>query len=295
MKPPKTTSQDLGAGKMKKSRRGNISFPLTPETKAVHALLAELPPLPVPPTVRECATQGLSPYGFPPSRKSMSPMHTRELIERYPGLYHHADDKPVSSSAPFARFGFECGDGWHRLIDQLSSKLVADPNLVVGQLKEKMGLLTIYFEVSELANPEIEVATDAAYAEAREESRRTCEVCGVPGVYKARGHHIGSLCASCEWLDETEEACRRLLDCTEGLDLPAFAADENRPDAARRHIQHLGEAASYQPPAVRARLPKINWRRLDSVRPVAVVMGMSAAEIWNFIRDEVTALEEALQ
>lgn len=117
-----------------------------------------------------------------------------------------------------------------------------------------MGLLTIYFDVSELANPEIEVATDAAYAEAREESRRTCEVCGEPGVYKTRGHHIGALCASCEWLDEIEEACRLLLDCAEGLDLPAFAADENRPDAARRHLQHLGEAASYQPPAVRARL-----------------------------------------
>jgi uncharacterized protein with HEPN domain len=280
---------------MKKSRRGNIIFPLTPETKAVHARLAELPPLPVPPTVRECAAQGLSPYGFPPSRKSMSPRHTRELIERYPGLYRHADDKPVSSSAPFARVGFECGDGWYGLIDRLSSKIIADPNLVVGQLKKKMGLLTIYFDVGEPADPEIEVATDAAYAEAREESRRTREVCGEPGVYKARGHHIGALCTSSEWLDETEEACRRLLDCAEGLDLPAFAADENRPDAARRYIQRLGEAASHQPPDVRARLPKINWSRLDSVRPVAVVMGMSATEIWNFIRDEVPALAEALQ
>jgi len=226
---------------------------------------------------------------------SMSPAHTLELVERYPGLYRHADDKPVPSCEPFAREGFACGDGWFAIVDRLSAKLVADPNLVVSQAKEKMGLLTVYFNTSELASPEIEAATDAALHDAREESRHTCEVCGELGTHKKRGHHVGVICVPCEWLDEIEEACRRLLDCAEGLDLPAFAADENRPDAARRHIQHLGEAASYQPPAVRARLPQINWRRLDSVRPVAVVMGMGAAEIWNFIRDEVPALAEALQ
>jgi hypothetical protein len=55
--------------------------------------------------------------------------------------------------APFARFGFECGDGWHGLIDRLSLKLAADPNLVVGQLKEKMGLLTIYLSIGESVRP----------------------------------------------------------------------------------------------------------------------------------------------
>jgi hypothetical protein len=184
---------------MKKSRRGNIDFSsmLSPEARAVRELVAKMPPLPVPPTVRECAALGLSPYGFPPRRTSMRPAHTRELLERYPALYRHANDKPILSPCePFARGGFECGDGWFALIDRLSSKLVVDPNLVVGQLKEKMGLLTIYFNITELASPDIEAATDDAYDEAREESKRTCEICGVPGVYKkARGTRVSVLCA----------------------------------------------------------------------------------------------------
>ena len=286
---------------MKKSRRGNIDFSsmLSPKARAVRELVAKMPPLPIPPTVRECAAQGLSSYGFPLSRRSMTPAHTRELIARYPGLYRHADDKPVPSSVNFARGGFECGNGWYSIIDRLSSKLIADPNLVVVQAKEKMGVLKIYVDsVEGSPEPDITLAT-RLYAErmaAREESSCTCEVCGEPGKHEARLRGWWSVrCEPCAWLDDMEEACRLLADCAEGLDLAAFATAENRPDAARHHIQRLGEAASYQPPAVRARLPKIKWMRLDSVRPVAVVTGMGAAEIWNFIRDEVPALAEAIQ
>jgi uncharacterized protein with HEPN domain len=79
------------------------------------------------------------------------------------------------------------------------------------------------------------------------------------------------------------------------LDLAAFATAENRPDAARHHVQHLGEAASYQSPERRKRLPGVSWKRLDTFRPVSAVMTMSAAELLAFIRDEVPALAEALR
>lgn len=276
-----------------------ITFQLTPETRALHAQLAQLPPLPIPPTVRECAAQGLSSYGFPSSRRSMTPAHTRELIERYPGLYRHADDKPVPSSVNFARGGFECGNGWYSIIDRLSSKLIADPNLVVVQAKEKMGVLKIYVDsVEGSPEPDITLAT-RLYAErmaAREESSCTCEVCGEPGKHEARLRGWWSVrCEPCAWLDDMEEACRLLADCAEGLDLAAFATAENRPDAARHHVQHLGEAASYQSPERRKRLPGVSWKRLDTFRPVSAVMTMSAAELLAFIRDEVPALAEALR
>jgi uncharacterized protein with HEPN domain len=225
----------------------------------------------------------------------MSPAHQRELVERYPGLYRHADDKLVLSGDPFAREGFACGDGWFAIIDRLSSRLVADPNLVVGQLKEKMGLLTVYFNRSESASLEVEAATDAALREAREESKRTCEVCGAPGAYKKRDHHVSPLCEPCEWIEEIVEACRRLACYPAKMDFAAFAAHATRLDACKRHVQHLGEAASHQSPARRARLPGINWQRLDAFRPVSVVASMSAVEVWGFIRDEVPALAEALQ
>ena len=286
---------------MKKSRRGNIdvSSMLSPKARAVRELVAKMPPLPIPPTVRECAAQGLSSYGFPSSRRSMTPVHTRELIERYPGLYRHADDKPVPSSVNFARGGFECGNGWYSIIDRLSSKLIADPNLVVVQAKEKMGVLKIYVDsVEGSPEPDITLAT-RLYAEqisAREESSCTCEVCGEPGKHEARLRGWWSVrCEPCTWLDDMEEACRLLADCAEGLDLAAFATAENRPDAAKHHVQHLGEAASYQSPERRARLPGIAWERLDTFRPQSAVMAMSAAELFAFIRDEVPALAEALQ
>jgi len=279
---------------MTKKRIGSFLLDPAPGLEHVREYMIKHP-LPVPPTVRECAVQGISPYGLRPSRTSMSPSHTRELVERYPGLYRHADDKPVSSCDPFAREGFACGDGWFGIVDQLSSKLIADPNLVVGQLKEKMGLLTIYFDPTMLATPEVEAATDTAYDEAREESRRTCEICGGPGMYEARGKRISSLCVPCEWLDEIEEACRRLLACTENVDLPAFASNGIRLDAAKLHVLHIGQAASHQSSEGRARFPAIDWQHLDAFRSVAVVTSMSAAEVWCFVHEEVPSLAKTLR
>jgi uncharacterized protein with HEPN domain len=222
----------------------------------------------------------------------MSPAHTCELVERYPGLYRHADDKPVSSCEPFAREGFACGDGWFTIIDRLSAKLTADPNLVVSQLKEKMGLLTVYFDATELASPEIEAATDVALRRACRESKRSCEICGAPGAYKKRGHRVSVLSKPCEWLDEIEEACRRLVDCAEGWTSPRSPRGI-RLDTARRHIQHIGEAASHQSPERRESLPAIDWERLDVLRRGAPTM--TAAEIYQFIRDEVPALAKAFR
>jgi uncharacterized protein with HEPN domain len=82
---------------------------------------------------------------------------------------------------------------------------------------------------------------------------------------------------------------------SETVERVPFAAHATRPDACKRHVQHLGEAASHQSPARSARLPGINWQRLDAFRPVSVVASMSAVEVWSFIRDEVPALAEALQ
>ena len=127
----------------------------------------------------------------------MSVEHSTQLIERYPSLYRLADASPVPSSPPFAREGFACGDGWFAVIDKLSAKLSADPNLVVSQLKEKFGLLRVTFELSPLPSDEVEAATDSALAEAVEESRITCEWCGKPGEHAQREGRWSVRCGAC--------------------------------------------------------------------------------------------------
>jgi uncharacterized protein with HEPN domain len=162
--------------------------------------------IPTPPTLRECLARGLFGSGISPhGHREMTVAHSKQLIERYPSLYRLADASPVPSSPPFAREGFACGDGWFEIVDRLSTKLSVDPNLVVGQLKEKLGLLRVYFELSPLPSNEIEEATDAALAEAVAESRITCERCGKHGENAQREGHWSVKCDACA----AEEARRK--------------------------------------------------------------------------------------
>ena len=244
-------------------------------------------PLPVPPTARECVTQGLLPYGLQPERRSMTPIHMLALFDRHPGLFRHADDKPMPTSEPFTREGFACGDGWFSIIERLSLKLAEDSNLVVSQLKEKMGRLVVYFDAGEPASPELEAATDAALDAATEESKRTCEICGDAGTLEKRGDNVAVRCEPCDWLDDMVESCRRLA----GKRLATDAAT----DAAKFHILHLGEAAKHQTQERRARLPGVDYKRLEGFQSVPLVVAMTKADLRRFIREEVPALAEAVR
>ncbi len=93
-----------------------------------------------------CLAQSLGAHRTGMARGDMTVAHARHLLETYPGLYRHAYSPAVDDSPRFARDGFACGDGWFSILDKLSAKLVADPNLVVVQCKEKIGILAMYFE-----------------------------------------------------------------------------------------------------------------------------------------------------
>ena len=198
--------------------------------------------IPTPPTLRECLARGLFGSGNSPNGDSseMSVEHSKQLIERHPGLYRLADASPVPSSPPFAREGFACGDGWFWLVDRLSAKLSADPNLVVGQLKEKLGLLRVYFEPSPLPPDEIEEATDAALAEAVADSRVTCERCGKPGKHAQREGYWSVECDACAAEEARRKSLRpwmwRLL-----AGLPAASGGRSRLDLTPGHALALLE------------------------------------------------------
>ncbi|QFG24493.1 TraR/DksA family transcriptional regulator [Actinomadura sp. WMMB 499] len=106
------------------------------------------------------------------------------------------------------------GSGWHPLLQKLHTELLAvSPTYSVQQVKEKYGTLRVYLLTGMLRHLEkgnsdwpdsdqaarYEVEDDAARAlvrAAEQESARTCESCGNPGVLRERAW-LKTLCDAC--------------------------------------------------------------------------------------------------
>jgi len=92
------------------------------------------------------------------------------------------EQREIGSYFPIA-FGFECGDGWFELLDNLMDKIKevdTDRSVSIHQVKEKFGGLRFYIEGG---NDEV----DELISEAEEKSFKTCEVCGKPGKTNKSG------------------------------------------------------------------------------------------------------------
>ena len=104
-----------------------------------------------------------------------------ELFKKYPKMFlNEAGEKLI--------WGFECGDGWFDLIDELCSTIqnYIDNNnqvqVTVSQVKEKFGTLRFY-----CANDNRLVQGMIWFAEAM--SERICETCGAKGKLITKGWH----------------------------------------------------------------------------------------------------------
>lgn len=87
-------------------------------------------------------------------------------------------------------------DGWAELLTHLRADLARiDPGLVVRQVKQKGGTLSVWAEASA---PELADAVHARITAAEDESGRTCERCGQPGTIRQRPDGwYQSLCGAC--------------------------------------------------------------------------------------------------
>jgi hypothetical protein len=131
----------------------------------------------------------------------MNPKLTRKLWLKYPNLYR---DKNAPITRSLIPFGFECGDGWYDLIDNLSKELeklcklenskLTKKKIAEGygyrasQVKEKFGTLRFYmsFETDEMSDL-IDLAEKV--------SAETCEICGKPGITRGFLAWVQTLCA----------------------------------------------------------------------------------------------------
>lgn len=117
-----------------------------------------------------------------------------KLVDKYPTLYsrYGGDIKETCMG-----WGMSCGDGWFKLLDELSANL--EPlNVVAAQVKEKFGGLRFYIETcDESAFDKADVFID----EAESESYKVCEICGKDGELR-RGGWLQTTCDKCQTLCE---------------------------------------------------------------------------------------------
>jgi len=102
-------------------------------------------------------------------------------------------------------FGFECGDGWFKLIDELCAKLQAIADItgyqtVASQIKEKFGGLRFYVYIDSTGAKGENIWMNIIYdiiSEAEHRSNQICEVCGDYGENTAPNGWYRTLCEKC--------------------------------------------------------------------------------------------------
>ena len=127
---------------------------------------------------------------------------TQKLYDDFPELFRGKDK---SMRETLMCFGFDCRDGWFRIIYELSSDIMklseqagTEPPEVV-QVKEKFGGLRYYVHGATQA-------IDSRIQEAEAQSLQTCEICCSSGRRRSGGW-IQTLCDEhCERGGEHEEA-----------------------------------------------------------------------------------------
>lgn len=123
----------------------------------------------------------------------MNEKNTQELIKKFAFF-----GRPSEPGVTTLGYGFECGDGWYKLIYKLckdiETTLNASPRKIaadfyVVQAKEKFGMLRFYAQ----GGNEV---TRKLIAAAESRSAKICEQCGEKGKLRD-GSWIFTLCDKC--------------------------------------------------------------------------------------------------
>lgn len=138
----------------------------------------------------------------------MTPKLDQKLFAAYPRIYA-GKDKPITDSC--MPWGFECDDGWQKLLHTFSALATAydkqfNLGLEILQVKEKFGSLRIYTMGGDDVIDELVSLVEAS-------SYQTCEECGIQnnegypdfngyakvvcGPIAPGGHWIKTLCDRC--------------------------------------------------------------------------------------------------
>ena len=125
----------------------------------------------------------------------------QKLVERFPEMLVDYGGNPTQTCMAW---GFECGDGWFKIIEEVCEKLKDIEGFRFDQVKEKFGMLAIYYTSLDDENAEY---VREVIDEAENKSVKTCEICGEPGK---RESHNGWLAVECKTCNAIREARNNL-------------------------------------------------------------------------------------
>ena len=91
--------------------------------------------------------------------------------------------------------------------------------------------------------------------------------------------------------------CERVLDYTNGLELPELIASRMAFDAVMRNLELICEASKNIPETERAQIPNIEWRNIIGMRNwiAHAYFGVSNEVIWTAIQQKVPELLTAVR
>lgn len=118
----------------------------------------------------------------------------KQLENKYPTLFQILDGNTSGVVIPLA-FGFECGGGWYKILDELFAEMAKDKTVRVGQVKEKFGGLRVYVCPMKTDNFFVKKIFDLI-DKAEAKAWKTCEFCGARGRPR-KASWVKTLCNKC--------------------------------------------------------------------------------------------------
>lgn len=99
------------------------------------------------------------------------------------------------------------------------------------------------------------------------------------------------------YLDDIEEAARRILEYTRGMSFDEFLKDTRTYDAVIRNFMVIGEAAKQVPPDIRQQHAQVPWSKISRFRDRLVhgYRDLDDDVLWSTARDSVAPLLHEVQ